>query len=43
MDFVKNNRGVIVFYLLLILATLVIVQSNGELLETKREYVYLWR
>lgn len=43
MDFVKNNRGVIVFYLLLILATLVIVQSNGELLETKREYVYLSR
>lgn len=43
MEFVKKNKGVIIFYLLLILTTLVIIQSNGRNLEAENEYVYLSR
>lgn len=43
MEFVKKNRGVIIFYLLLVIATLVIVQSNKRNLEMENRYVYLTR
>jgi len=43
MEFVKKNRGVIIFYLLLVLVTLVVVQSNQRNLEMENRYVYLTR
>ena len=43
MEFVKENKGVIIFYLLLIMATLVIIQSNEKKLDIKNNYVYLSR
>jgi len=43
MEFVKENKGVIIFYLLLIMATLVIIQSNEKKLEMENNYVYLSR
>lgn len=43
MEFVKKNKGVIIFYLLLVMATLVIIQSNEKSLEKENEYVYLSR
>lgn len=42
MEFVKNNKGVIIFYLLLVISTLVIIQSNEKALEDNG-YVYLSR
>ena len=41
MGFVKKNKGVIIFYL--VLATLVIVQNNSKNLEENKGYVYLTR
>ena len=43
MEFVKKNKGVIIFYLLLVLATLMIIQSNNRNLESETRYVYLAR
>lgn len=43
MEFIKENRGVIIFYLLLIMATLVIIQSNEKKLGMENNYVYLSR
>lgn len=43
MEFVKKNKGVIIFYLLLIMVTLIIIQSNDKNLEMENEYVYLAR
>ena len=43
MGFVKKNKGVIIFYLVLVLATLVIVQNNSKNLEENKGYVYLTR
>lgn len=43
MEFVKKNKGVIIFYLLLVMATLVIIQSNEKKLDLENEYVYLPR
>ena len=45
MEFVRKNKAIIVFYLLLVLSTLVIVQNNKRSLETEMEpvYVYLQR
>ena len=43
MSFVKKNIGVIIFYLVLVLATLVIVQNNSKNLEENKVYVYLKR
>ena len=43
MSFVKKNKGVIIFYLVLVLATLVIVQNNSKNLEENKGYVYLTR
>ncbi|MGM9882308.1 MAG: hypothetical protein ACI31S_05650 [Bacilli bacterium] len=43
MEFVKKNKGVIIFYLLLAIATLMIVQSNNRNLESETGYVYLTR
>ena len=43
MSFVKKNKGSIIFYLVLVLATLVIVQNNSKNLEENKGYVYLTR
>lgn len=44
MSFVKKNKGVIIFYLILVLATLVIIQNNNyKNLEENNGYVYLTR
>ena len=40
MSFVKKNKGVIIFYLVLVLATLV---NNSKNLEENKGYVYLTR
>lgn len=43
MNYVKNNRGVIVFYLLLVVTTLVIINCNEKHLNMENGYVYLNR
>lgn len=43
MEYVKKNKGVIIFYLLLVVTTLVIINFNGRQLSMKSEYVYLNR
>ena len=43
MSFVKKNKGAIIFYLVLVLATLVIAQNNSKNLEENKGYVYLTR
>ena len=43
MSFVKKNKGAIIFYLVLVLATLVIVLKNSKNLEENKGYVYLSR
>lgn len=43
MEYVKRNRGVIVFYLLLVITTLVIINFNERNLSMENEYVYLSR
>lgn len=43
MKFIKKNRGVIVFYLLLIVTTLVVINFNERNLDNFDEYVYLVR
>lgn len=43
MKFLKRNKGVIVFYLLLTLGTLVITYNNDKKFETENGYVYLER
>lgn len=43
MKFLKNNKGVIIFYLLLIITTLVFVENNERNLDMNSRYVYLTR
>ena len=43
MEYVKENRGVIIFYLLLIISTLVIINANERHLSMESGYVYLQR
>ncbi len=43
MEFVKNNKGAIIFYLLLILITLIVVQNTKKDLNIENDYVYLER
>lgn len=43
MEFVKNNKGAIIFYLLLILITLIVVQNAKKDLNIENDYVYLER
>lgn len=43
MEYVKRNRGVIVFYLLLVITTLVIINFNERNLSMENKYVYLSR
>lgn len=43
MEYVKRNRGVIIFYLLLVITTLVIIKFNERHLSMESEYVYLSR
>lgn len=43
MKMLKKNKGVIVFYVLLIISTLVIINVNEKNLDTDNNYVYLQR
>ena len=43
MEFVKNTKGAIIFYLLLILITLIVVQNTKKDLNIENDYVYLER
>lgn len=43
MEYVKRNRGVIIFYLLLVVTTLVIINFNERHLSMESNYVYLTR
>ena len=43
MEFVKNNKGAIIFYLLVILITLIVVQNTKKDLNIENDYVYLER
>lgn len=43
MDYIKENRGVILFYLLLVITTLVIINFNQRKLSVENDYVYLVR
>lgn len=43
MQYIKRNSGVIIFYLLLIVTTLVIINCNERYLSNENEYVYLPR
>ena len=41
MKIIKKNRGVIVFYLLLVVTTLVVINFNERNLKDENKYVYL--
>lgn len=43
MEYVKRNRGVIIFYLLLVITTLVIINCNERNLSMANDYIYLSR
>lgn len=43
MKILKNNKGVILFYVLLIISTLVIINVNEKKLDIDNNYVYLER
>lgn len=43
MKMLKKNKGVIVFYVLLIISTLVIIDVNEKKLDINNNYVYLER
>lgn len=43
MKMLKKNKGVIVFYVLLIISTLVIINVNEKNLDIDNNYVYLQR
>lgn len=43
MKTIIKNKGVIVFYTLLIVSTLVIINVNEKKLDTSNNYVYLQR
>lgn len=44
MEYIKENKGVIIFYLLLIISTLVIINCNERHLSVENNYsIYLQR
>ncbi len=43
MKILKKNKGVIIFYVLLIISTLVIINVNEKSLDITNDYVYLQR
>ncbi len=43
MKMLKKNKGVIVFYVLLIISTLVIINVNEQKMDIDNNYVYLER
>lgn len=43
MEYVKRNRGVIIFYLLLVISTLIVINFNERHLSIESDYVYLQR
>lgn len=43
MEYVKRNRGVIIFYLLLVISTLFVVNFNERHLSMENNQVYLSR
>ena len=43
MEFVKNNKGVIIFYLLLVIISLAVINNTKNNLSIENDYVYLER
>ena len=43
MKMLKKNKGVVIFYLLLVVSTLVIINANEKKLDITDNYVYLER
>lgn len=43
MKILKKNKGVIIFYALLVVSTLVIINVNSQSLNIDNDYVYLER
>ena len=43
MEYVMKNRGVIIFYLLLVVMTFIVITFNERHLSMESEYVYLTR
>ena len=43
MKILKRNKGVLVFYILLVISTLVIINVNEKSLDITNDYVYLQR
>jgi len=43
MEYVKQNKGVIIFYLLLVITTLIVINFNERKLSMEQKYVYLSR
>ncbi len=39
MEFIKNNKGVIIFYLLLVIITLIAVQNNKRSFNINDSYI----
>lgn len=40
MEYIKENKGVIIFYLLLIISTLIIIDCNERKLSVENNYSY---
>lgn len=43
MKILKKNKGVLIFYLLLVVITLAVVERNEENINMENRYVYLTR
>lgn len=43
MEFVKKNKGVIIFYLLLVFTVIAIINTNNDIESMNNGYVYLFR
>ena len=43
MEILKKNKGVLIFYLLLVVITLAVVERNEENINMENRYVYLTR
>ena len=43
MKILKKNKGVVIFYVLLVVSTLVIINVNEKKLDITNDYVYLQR
>ena len=43
MEILKKNKGVLIFYLLIVVITLAVVERNEENINMENRYVYLTR